>query len=795
MMLVEAGMKRASLIVVISVLVSLSFIGLRFLPDARAITLFVGGAGPGNHTTIQAAIDNASAGDTVFVFSGTYQENIIIAKPLSLVGENRNSTLIEGSGFTGLVNIYSDLVNVTGFTLGSGQEPIVDTIGLYLWDVGDCRIANNTFSNNSLAIYLNDVRHTTIEQSTFSSNVHGISLYYSHSILVAGNDLSSGHGQGIWASHSTDLVITDNTMARAGVTVHGDMLDHWNTHAIDTSNTVKNRPVIYWKDAAGGVVPPDAGQVILANSSDIVIENQSLSNVSEGIQLGFSSDNLLANNTISHSGYGISLYSSNSSRLMNNNVLSNARGIYLVHSVGNIMSANRAIGNYVGIQLQYSDANRIENNTASSNLQKGISAYWSTNNTIAGNVLLHNRDGIILQTYSDHNIVRGNTASESMHRGIYLFTSRENTIENNTMVSNGFYGVSLVMSDLNRVYHNNFIDNSQQANDETDTNIWDDGYPSGGNYWSDYSGIDDCSGPNQDNCPDPDGIGDTPYTIDNDSQDRYPLAFPSVVIPHRPPTVLDAVLSGPRLENVTLMWNLSPDDGRGLRSVVGYEIHRGETYNANGFGYAPVAILPNETSIFVDADMGEGDPGNYFYRVCALNATDGSICASDQAAKFTRPQAPGPNLVSIPLIQSNESIETVLQTVAYDRAWFYDSSSGEWKWYMRNKEYRRGLWKMSHSLGMWVNVTEDSNLTVAGVVPTQTTIHLYEGWNLLSFPSFNSSYAVYDLRMDTGALRVEGYDPTPPYHLRVLGDADVLQAGYGYWVRVEANMDWIVEVS
>ena len=65
----------------------------------------------------------------------------------------------------------------------------------------------------------------------------------------------------------------------------------------------------------------------------------------------------------------------------------------------------------------------------------------------------------------------------------------------------------------------------------------------------------------------------------------------------------------------------------------------------------------------------------------------------------------------------------------------------------------------------------------------------------MSFPSFNSSYTVYDLKMDTGALRVEGYDPSPPYHLRVLGDAEVLLAGEGYWVRVEADVEWTSEVS
>ena len=114
---------------------------------------------------------------------------------------------------------------------------------------------------------------------------------------------------------------------------------------------------------------------------------------------------------------------------------------------------------------------------------------------------------------------------------------------------------------------------------------------------------------------------------------------------------------------------------------------------------------------------------------------------------------------------------------------------------MKSKDYRRGLWSVNHTMGLWVNVTRDCNLTVAGAVPPQTTIHLYEGWNLVSFPSFNASYTVADLKTEAGATRVEGYDSAPPHHLRVLGDAELLLPGYGYWVRVSAETDWIVFVA
>ncbi|MCK4444529.1 MAG: hypothetical protein KAW09_08295, partial [Thermoplasmata archaeon] len=236
-----------------------------------------------------------------------------------------------------------------------------------------------------------------------------------------------------------------------------------------------------------------------------------------------------------------------------------------------------------------------------------------------------------------------------------------------------------------------------------------------------------------------------------------------------PPSGLNAQLSGGMLENITLLWDISPDDGAGLNNVVTYDIHRGTVYDPGGQSYLLHATVPAGTSSFADIGVGEGNPIDYFYRVCAVNSVNLSSCTLGQAGKFTHPLAPGPSLVSIPLTQSNESMESVLQTVDHDKAWFYDSFSKEWNWYMKYKTYSRGLLNVNHTMGLWINVTEYSNLTIAGVVPSQTVIYLYEGWNLVSFPSFNTSYIVANLKVEVGATRVEGYDSITPYYLRLIG--------------------------
>lgn len=259
--------------------------------------------------------------------------------------------------------------------------------------------------------------------------------------------------------------------------------------------------------------------------------------------------------------------------------------------------------------------------------------------------------------------------------------------------------------------------------------------------------------------------------------------------PPAPPINITAYLSGPQLQDVTISWELSDDDPSG--NVSRYDIYRGvDSYDGSGGSYAYLASVPNGVSTYADHMVGK-DAHSYYYLVCAAN-TNGSSCADDQAGKFTRALEAGPQLVSTPVTPLDASVKSVLKTLNFDSVWYFDSLNQSWKSYSKWKSYSRQLKEILTSMGVWVNVTENSNLTVAGVVPAQTAVQLSQGWNLVSFPSFNSSYTVADLRAETGAIGVEGYSPSPPYFLRVLGDAEVLQAGYGYWVRVEADIVWTV---
>lgn len=527
---------------------------------------------------------------------------------------------------------------------------------------------------------------------------------------------------------------------------------------------------VYIHDCVGDAIPIDL-------SSNVTITSSRFQDNWDGIEaFGRQRNFLIANNTFENHSRDAILVLGTGHTIIGNEVSNSIGGICVGGDVSDrganfTISGNQVHHNLIGIEPTIASNFTIQNNSIWSNSLRGIDMWDMEASLIQDNVIFDNPTGIIVDVV------------------------RSTQFERNTIENNDVGMIVKSSSSINVVFHNNFINNTVQAQDDGPGNSWDHGYPSGGNYWSDYTGIDMCSGPLQDNCPDPDGIGDTPYFVDNDTLDRYPFTSPYVSVPPRPPEMIDAFLSGMNLQNTTITWSISPDDGAGLGSVIAYAIYRGRAYDPERVSYDLIAALPSGSSTYTDGLVGEGDPSNYFYSVCAVDMFSNAACSPNQAGKFTRPLIAGPNLVSIPLIQSDESIEYVLRTVGYDKAWSYDPSSQGWRWFMTSKSYRRGLWITNHTTGLWINVTENSSLTVAGVVPAQTTIHLCKGWNLISFPSFNSSYAVYDLKMDTGAVRVEGHDSMPPYHLSVFGDIEVLVAGEAYWVKTQIDSDWIVEVS
>jgi parallel beta-helix repeat protein len=203
-----------------------------------------------------------------------------------------------------------------------------------------------------------------------------------------------------------------------------------------------------------------------------------------------------------------------------------ASGIYLEDVSYVFLSHNYVTNNTEGIRLSLSNDNAIVNNTVYANyfgidLEQGNSYNWIADNNSTSNTAY----GIVIWSGSDNNLVARNIFIDN-NRGITLGYSDFNGITYNNVSDNSF-GIEIQqVSNNNVIFHNNIINNNAQTQDVSGSvNVWDNDYPSGGNYWSDYIGADMHSGPYQ-NETGWDGIGDTEYTIDANNTDFYPLMAP-----------------------------------------------------------------------------------------------------------------------------------------------------------------------------------------------------------------------------------------------------------------------------
>jgi parallel beta-helix repeat protein len=297
----------------------------------------------------------------------------------------------------------------------------------------------------------------------------------------------------------------------------------------------------------------------LTVTSNVTIKNIRITTFGFGIYLDGSSGDILSSNTISNNFYdSIYLYdSSNNNTVSGNNVTGNGYyGIGIVASSYNNVSGNVAANNKQdGIGLGSSLYNSISGNNVTNNTLDGIGLYDScNNNSIFGNNITSNLvDGIYLYDHSNYNVISDNNITSNGEWGVGAITSSYNVISGNIIAKSGYDGIGLGSSSNNNtvsannvtsnnggiglygssdnfIYHNNFVNNVLYNANVTagDVNIWDNGYPSGGNYWSDYTGVDQKSGSYQ-NVTGSDGIGDTPYIVDPDNVDHYPLVHAQVI--------------------------------------------------------------------------------------------------------------------------------------------------------------------------------------------------------------------------------------------------------------------------
>lgn len=195
--------------------------------------------------------------------------------------------------------------------------------GIHVEESSRNDISDNEVKENKDGIYLVDSILNSLNTNVISQNVEkGIYLSGTNQNEITGNTVSDNNFN-IVLSSSTESLLADNNLIGDGISIEGDSLEYWNTHTIESSNTVNGKPLYYWNDKTGGTVLEEAGQVIIANCTEVIVENQYISNLNSAIVVGYSDNVTLKNNTVSENNYGFYFHRSEDSLIYGNYFIDN----------------------------------------------------------------------------------------------------------------------------------------------------------------------------------------------------------------------------------------------------------------------------------------------------------------------------------------------------------------------------------------------------------------------------------------------------------------------------------------
>ncbi|MCJ2556789.1 MAG: right-handed parallel beta-helix repeat-containing protein [Candidatus Thermoplasmatota archaeon] len=370
----------------------------------------------------------------------------------------------------------ADFTAANGVVGGSGTPS--DPYIIEGWEI-DATTAKGINIRNTNAHFI--IRNVYVHSGIHGDPLHP-GIYFSGVNGRIENNNLSNNAAGIHLSSAINVTVRSNNFTSDGITIEGYYSHAYaSSHTITQDNLVNGKPIHYHKNCDnlqidGGSI----GQLIIANCTNVRVSNLQINDTAVGIRLHYVENATIEENIVTGSFAGIGLGFTNNTTVVSNELVHNMIGLTLGYSDNiTVFDVNMSTNDLAGISLDHFDGITLRNSSIEGN-QYGILFEGGDSITVLGNMIRGNEYGI------------------------------------------AFGGVNELLAN-----HNDFIDNNVHVYPYNGTgDSWDNGYPSGGNYWSNYTGIDNCSGSNQDVCPDPDGIGDTPYSVDNNSQDRYPFMEP-----------------------------------------------------------------------------------------------------------------------------------------------------------------------------------------------------------------------------------------------------------------------------
>jgi parallel beta-helix repeat protein len=258
---------------------------LIFVPSlhtVQGVTLYVGGSGGGNHSTIQDAIDAANPGDTIYVFLGTYEEDLVINKTINLVGESKHSTIIDTTGSTfGLQITGTHFVNISGFTIKGANSATLRLVNANSSRIFDNMLINSIFS----AIVINPGSYNLVEDNRFIDNLNGIIISGdSKENTVESNDFEGGEGRAIsFENNAQDNmalgnIISDFTYPGIGIYVYESQGNEIKENQISNGFEAVRIFAVDDIEFSDNVISGNT-YGINASSADFVVFNCSLENI------------------------------------------------------------------------------------------------------------------------------------------------------------------------------------------------------------------------------------------------------------------------------------------------------------------------------------------------------------------------------------------------------------------------------------------------------------------------------------------------------------------------------------
>lgn len=371
--------------------------------------LYVGCSDIDCYPTIQSAIDASKKGDTIFVLdeSSPYNENIVITKSLNLIGENSETTIINGNGINSVVYITSDLVNFSNFTIiNGGNNP-----GIYI------------NSNNNL-----------INNCKINSNNIGIKCEYSQNNMISLSKIQYNTVNGIQMIDSSNNEINECLIENSNIGIKLDIDSKYNVIygnylRFNHNNIYLERSSfnnIYWNlitESNYGIFSKDSSSNIY--TENIIEKNKYgcfLNHASDGI---IKKDNIISENE----KYGIQIIDSENIHISENSIKNNEQGIIINDSLNSDIYWNNIKNNEIGINLYNSNKLNIYLNDISDNLNIGILSTYSSSVKITYNNFIKNngQSYFIESSIFSFNSWRNNYWDDWNGRGSYKINGELNS--------------------------------------------------------------------------------------------------------------------------------------------------------------------------------------------------------------------------------------------------------------------------------------------------------------------------------------------------------------------------------